>query len=105
MATRAEQAHAESQRTGAAKTKAAKEIAEAEASPKRNGKLGHSGTKATYARESRSAKGKATRKLTRASANRAKPDSSRTIHEEGKASSSDARFRRSKVKGQRVRGS
>lgn len=104
MATRAEQAKATGQRTGSAKKAAAKKARK----PATNGaskRTGHSESKATYAREPRDAKGKATRKSTRGSANRAKADSSFNIKEEAQKTAPDARFRRDRAKGTKVRGS
>jgi hypothetical protein len=99
MATRAERAHADSQRTGAATKRA---TGAKKATKKRRG---HTSAKATVAREERSADGRASRKSTRGSANRAKAGSSLDIREELQMSSPESRSRNALAKTKRVRGS
>jgi hypothetical protein len=91
MATKAERAHAENQRTGAA----AKRKSKRSSAKKR---AGHTESKATYAREGRDAKGRASRKSTRASSNRAKPDAAMNIREELVMSSPASRARHARAK-------
>ena len=104
MATRAERAHAESQRTGAA--------AKRRPSQKTSGgtkRKGRAEAKATYDREERDANGRASRRSTRGSGNRAKPDAAMNIREELVMASPSSRARhdiakrdpRTKLKGGR----
>ena len=105
MATRAERERAETERTAAVKKTAKKQMAKKAAKPAAKEKLGHTETKATYAREPRGASGQATRKSTRGSANRAKADSSLNRHDEQVKGSPDAQHRRAAARTKRVRGS
>lgn len=106
MATRAQSLHAEEQRHGLTerarkRNKARKTRAE---------KLGsvhetrRAGKKASYAKEAQSTHGQPSRKSTRSSANRAKPDTNLNLREERRKSSPKNRFRKAKVRGSRVRG-
>jgi hypothetical protein len=88
MATKAERAHAEGERTGAAKKRRAK--AGTSTAKKR---AGRTQAKATYAREGRDAKGRASRKSTRSSSNRIKPDAPMNIREELVMASPSSRAR------------
>jgi hypothetical protein len=90
MATKAERAHAESEKTGGA----------AKRGRKKSGakKAAHAQSKATYAREGRDAKGRASRKSTRASSNRAKPDAAMNIREELVMASPASRARHDRAK-------
>lgn len=98
MATRAEQAHAEAQRTGRAKRAAAG------SGRSRTRKTGHVEAKATQPREPRSASGRASRKSTRSGANRAKSTSPAEIREGIQKGSPEAKARRSSARAKRVRG-
>ena len=92
MATKAERAHAEGERTGAATKRVAKKTARAK-------RAGRTQTKATYAREGRDAKGRASRKSTRSSSNRARPDAAMNIREELRMASPSSRARHDRAKG------
>ncbi len=106
MATRAESRRAEEQRHGIT-PKARKR---ARAKKTRAQKLGaphpatHAGAKATYALEIPSKKGRASRKSTRASANRSKPDSNLVLREGRRKGSPESRSRRARARTRRVRG-
>jgi hypothetical protein len=97
MATKAEQARAETARTGAG----AKRSRKRSAATKR---AGHTESKATYAREGRDAKGRASRKSTRGSSNRAKPDAALNIREELVMASPTSRARHDRAKRTPTRG-
>lgn len=107
MATRAESHHAEEQRRGPT-PKARKR---AKAKKTRAQKLGsthpatHAAAKASYALEAPSKKGRVSRKSTRASANRAKPDSNLVLREERRKGSPENRSRKARARSRRVRGS
>jgi hypothetical protein len=100
MATRSEQVHAEEQRHATKKSKKkSAEHATKKARTKR--KLAahenvHAGKKATYALESRSAKGKASRKSSRKSANRSKFDAPSEVRGERNHATPEARYRNRK---------
>lgn len=106
MATRAERQHTEQQRRGP-KAKALKKNAARKPRAARlrgaheNDRAGH---KATYAREAPSSSGTPSRKSTRASANRAKPDTNLTLREGRAKGSPESRFAKDRAKSQRVRG-
>ena len=93
MATRAEQARVEAQRSGRAKRERSEPTARPRATT-RSGAKTRGSAKATFAREPRSAAGRATRKSTRAAANRSKPESTMEIREELQKGTPTARFRR-----------
>lgn len=106
MATRAETHHAEEQRHGI--TPKARKRAKARRS--RTEKLGaahakkHASNKASYALEVPSKKGRSSRKSTRASANRAKPDSNLVLREGRRKGSPENRARKARARTRRVRG-
>jgi hypothetical protein len=66
---------------------------------------GSAGKKAVYADEAQAEKGQPSRKSTRKSANRSKPDSSLTRREGAQKTSADNRYRKAAAKSSRVRGS
>jgi hypothetical protein len=106
MATRAQSLHAEEQRHGVTerarkRKKARKTRAEKLGAPH---EMKHAGKKASYAREVPSAEGRSSRKSTRSSANRAKPDTNLNLREEREKGSPENRFRKAKTRGARVRG-
>ena len=107
MATRAESARAASQRHGITpkarkRAKAKKSRAEKFGAPHPSG---HAGAKASYALEVPSKKGRSSRKSTRSSANRSKPDTNLNLREEITKRSPETRFRKARAKASRVRGS
>jgi hypothetical protein len=107
MSTKAESLHAEGQRHGLT-PKARKR---AKARKTRAEKLGapheteHAGKKASYALEVPSKDGRASRKSTRSSANRAKADSNLNLREERRKGSPENRARKAQARAGRVRGS
>jgi hypothetical protein len=103
MATKAERAREEDERAkGQAKTAKAKKTAAKKAAPARA--KGRTAGKATYAYEP-PRPGKPSRKSSRKSANRAKPDVGLTATESTKKGSPEARFRKARDGATRVRGS
>jgi hypothetical protein len=107
MATRAESHHAEAQRHGPT----AKARKRAKATKKRAEKFGaphpteHAGGKASYALEVPSQESHASRKSTRSSANRAKPDANLNLREERAKGAPTNRSRKARARATRVRGS
>ena len=107
MATKAEKVHAEEQRHGPSpktkkRAKAKKMRAEKLVAPH---ETKHAGKKASYALETTPAKGRPSRKSTRSSANRAKPDTNLTLREGRAKGSPEARYGKSRARTSRVRGS
>jgi len=105
MATRAEQFRTEEERHPKRKA-----VQPRPAKEKRVTKGRHAGpstvaNKATYALESPAADGRRSRKSTRGSANRAKPDTNFNLRESLVKGSPEARFRKARAKKTRVRGS
>lgn len=103
MATKSEKVHAEEQRHGptpkARKRAAAKKPrADKLGAPHENKKAGR---KASYAAEAPPKTGRPSRKSTRKSANRSKPDSNLNLREERKKTAPDARFRKARAKATR----
>lgn len=101
MATRSQQAHSEGQRTHheqgkAVKRKAAQKVHETPHEPARAGR------KATYAQEEHGT-ARPSRKSTRASANRAKPDANLNLREERAKTAPTNRFRKAHAKRVRAR--
>ncbi len=96
MATRAEQFHSRSQRTGRAKHKAIRKAKKDAWSRDK----GHAAVKATHAMEAGGA-----RESTRGSANRAKADAPFNVTEEVRKGAPQARARKMRAKTKRVRGS
>lgn len=77
-------------------------------SKKKNGEAHenkHAGKKASYALEAQATEGAPSRKSTRASANRAKPDTNLTLREERRKTSPETRFRKAKARATGVRSS
>jgi len=106
MATRAERDHASQQKRGptakAKKRRAARKgRREKFESPH---PTAHAGAKASYAIERPSMKGRTSRKSTRDSANRAKPDTNFNLREEMVKGSPESRFRKARAQAGRVRG-
>jgi hypothetical protein len=104
MATRAEQFRTEEQRDS--NRRAARPH---QAKTKRATKGRHAGpsavaNKATYTLESPAADGRRSRKSTRGSANRSKPDTNFNLREALVKGSPEARFRKARAKNTRVRG-
>ncbi len=96
MATRAEQFHTDSQRTGRAKHESVRKAKKGAWSRKK----AHAGVKATHAMEAGGS-----RESTRASANRAKPDAAFNVTEEVRKGAPQSRARKMRAKAKRVRGS
>ena len=107
MATRSEAARARSERHGM--TPRARKLAKARKT--RAEKLRavheskHAAAKATWARERPSPEGRVSRKSTRASANRARPDTNLNLREDRVKGSPEARFHKAQARDVRVRGS
>lgn len=111
MATRSERTRADAQRKGPSSrtTKAKKAAAAAERSSTRaSGAPRHAakraGKKATYTLEAPSAEGRKSRKSTRGSENRAKPDAQLNAREALQKGSPTARYRKAHARAERVRG-
>lgn len=106
MATKAESLHAEDQRRGL--TRRAKKRAKARKT--RADKLGaphetkRAGKKASYAMEVPTTDRRPSRKSTRSSANRLKPDTNLNLREERQKGSPENRFRKARARRARVRG-
>lgn len=107
MATKAESVHAREQRhgltprarkRGKAKKTGADRLGAAHESKR-------AGAKATYAQEAPSKSGRASRKSTRGSANRSKPDTNLVLRAERKVRAPTSRARRARARATRVRGS
>src|SRR5262245_30723843 len=107
MATRAETKRAEDQRRGM-KPKAKRRLERKKPAVERHAK--HPKTRveaqATYAREEQApgSKHRASRKSSRASANRAKPDSNLVLRAARAKGSPESRYRKGRAKAARVRG-
>jgi len=105
MATRAEQFRTEEQRRSkrkAARSASMKNKPKKASRPKRPGAAPRH---ASYAFEPPAADGRRSRKSTRGSANRAKPDTNFNLRESLVKGSPEARFRKARAKNTRVRGS
>jgi hypothetical protein len=101
MATRAEQFHADEQRTGRSRVRKGRSKPGVPRK-KRSRAKAHAAKKATVALE---VGGKRpSRKSTRSSANRAKTDASYNRVEELRKGSPESRYRKAEAKGSRVRG-
>jgi hypothetical protein len=106
MATRAEQFHAESQRTGKSSNRTRRDRSKPGISPaRRSREKAHSAKKATYALEQTASGARPSRKSTRKSANRAKPDASFNRVEEQRKGSPESRYRKARARASRTRGS
>jgi hypothetical protein len=104
MATKAERSRSEEQR---AHTKDAKKSHGSVRKPKKaawSRDKAHAGAKATHALEETAPGTRPSRESTRASANRAKPDTAFNLTEEAKKGSPENRARHSRTKTVRVRG-
>jgi hypothetical protein len=105
MATRSQQFRAEAQRRKSApKAKSKRSPAPVrEKGTVRSDQ--HAGKKASYALEASAPDGRRSRKSTRGSANRMKTDATLTLRESLVKGSPEAKFRKSRAKSVRVRGS
>lgn len=106
MATKAESLHAEDQRHGPTplarkRAKAKKTRAEKLGAPHETKRAGK---KASYAREVPKGDRRPSRKSTRTSANRARPDTNLNLKEERQKGSPENRFRKARTRSVRVRG-
>ena len=105
MATRAEQFRTEEQR----RSKRAKAKPAPTKKPRptgdRSAKSVRAPSNASYAFEAPAADGRRSRKSTRGSANRAKPDTNLNLRESRVKGSPESRFRKARDKSTRVRGS
>ena len=106
MATRAEKEHANKQRRGPTPKAQKRRAARKERREKFESlhPTRHAGAKASYAIERPSKEGRASRKTTRDSANRAKPDTNFNLREEMVKGSPESRFRKARTQAARVRG-
>ena len=103
MATRAEQERADAQRRGPRTTKRNQAGTKPGSPPaSRSRAKKHTARKATYALERST--GRPSRKSTRASANRAKPDAALNRTEEKRKGSPEATYRRARARATRARG-
>jgi len=102
MATRAEAAKAEAARKGAQRAPATRQAMDKSAIETHAS--GRAARKASYALEERAEDGRASRKSTRGSRNRAKPDAQLDARQELVKSSPTSRFRSAKARATRVRG-
>jgi len=103
MATRAEQARAETQREES-KKKRAKKARKKAATPPPKKRVTRTAAKATVAVEERGEK-RPSRKSTRGSANRLKSDTNLVLREERAKTSPENRYRKQRARSSRVRGS
>lgn len=107
MATKAQQEHAAEQRHAASDPKRSKRPSRSKpgTAPKKRSRLKkRTERKATYAIEA-PREGRPSRKSTRKSANRSKPDTNFNLREQQQKGSPEARFRKSRARTSRVRGS
>jgi hypothetical protein len=101
MATRSEQFHANEQRRGEAPEERDRRAAKSKPGvppSERSRSKKHAEKKATYALEESTAGAKPSRKSTRKSANRAKPDTNLTLRESLQKGSPEARYRKTSAK-------
>ena len=103
MATKSEQFHAEEQRTSGGKAEREGRSKPGIPAGERSHEKKHAEKKATYAIEP--ASDQPSRKSTRKSANRAKPDTNLILREELQKGSPEAKARKAKAQVTRVRGS
>jgi hypothetical protein len=107
MATRAQQFRAEQQQRGA---KESKEGHQPAVKQSRSGDISeahpnkHAEKKATYALEAPASDGRRSRKSTRASANRSKPDANFNLREMRQKGSPENRFAKAQARATRARG-
>jgi hypothetical protein len=105
MATRAEQFRTEEQRQSNRKTARPSQAKKRPAIAERSAGSRAVPSNASYAFERPAADGRRSRKSTRDSANRAKPDTNLNLRESRVKGSPEARFRKQRAKRTRVRGS
>ena len=105
MATRAELFRTEEQRHSMRKKARPNPARQKSAAEGQAAKPGGVAAHATYALEPPAANGRRSRKSTRGSANRAKPDTNFNLRESLVKGSPEARFRKARAKNLRVRGS
>lgn len=103
MATRSEKFHADEQRTGNDKAKREGRSKPGIPADKRSHEKPHAEKKATYAIEPESEQ--PSRKSTRKSANRSKPDTNLNLRENLQKGSPEAKARQAKARVTKVRGS
>lgn len=111
MSTRSEKFHAEEQRQNSVKKSASKKTAKKAKASKpgvaakdRTRAKKTAGKKASYALEEVKPNARPSRKSTRKSANRSKPDTAFNLTEQLKKGSPETRFAKSKARTTRVRG-
>jgi len=104
MATRSEQFHANEQRKSAKSRMRPGRTKPGVAPKNRSRAKDHAGKKATFALETTEAEKRPSRKSTRKSANRAKPDSTFNAVEELRKGSPESRFRKDRAQAARARG-
>ncbi len=107
MATRSEQSRAEEQRSRRAANSGTKKTGGSKpgvAPRDRSASKEHAGKKATYALEA-PIEGRPSRKSTRKSANRSKPDSGMNIREALQKGTPEAKYRKARAGSVRARGS
>jgi hypothetical protein len=105
MATRAEQFHAQEERKGRGGRRKARGNARPGVPPgKRSRSKAHAARKAPYALEAERGKGRPSRKSTRSSANRAKPDTRFNLVEQARKGSPTSRFHKDAARTSRTRG-
>ena len=105
MATRAEQFHADEQRSGQASSRRRRgQTKPGVPTKKRSRAKEHAAKKAPYALEVTTDGGRPSRKSTRKSANRAKPDTAFNATEELQKGSPESRYRKGRARLARARG-
>ena len=105
MSTRAEQFHAEEQRKARQTNIRAKRSKPGVAPKDRTQAKPHAEKNAAYALEETAPGTRPSRKSTRKSANRSKPDTGFNLSEQAKKGSPEATYAKSKARAERVRGS
>jgi len=108
MATKAEQFRSQQERSPTKRRGKGRKPHKAQKKPKKGGwshEKHHADVKATHAFEATAPGKRPSRKSTRGSANRAKPDAALNINEENRKGAPEQRARRARVKGTTVRGS
>jgi hypothetical protein len=105
MATRAEQFRAVEQKGRSAKKRRPARTKPGNPPALRKAAKKHAARKATYALEDKPADKRPSRKSTRSSANRAKPDTNFNLRESMQKGSPEARFRAARARASRARGS
>jgi len=105
MATRAEQFRANEERRPKKKKARPKRARPGIPPEERSQDKARAAEKATYALEEQSPEGRRSRRSTRDSSNRAKPDASFNLVEQIRKDSPESRFRKARARSQRARGS